>query len=303
MNMPNLPFLPISYKDAEKLLRPLDSIIGYFASLFPLLGYDLERIDSEITQKQYFIGSILSTLLLFLVVGLGFAALLLSARPDLFTYRNTIIITVFSVVFALAFFAYSMLIPGWRAQQRSAMIEKDLLFAVRHMTVQTNAGVPLFAALVSISEEKGKLGYGMVGKEFKRIIKEVEGGKDMTQALDDSAARTPSKYYERIMWQLANASRTGVPINQALNKLIEYLSEEQRIALRNYGAQLSPLALLYLLTTVVGPTLGIIFLMVISTLVELSLTTMLFVAIFLVLAVVQIFFLGLIGSRRPTLSM
>jgi pilus assembly protein TadC len=301
--MPNLPFLPISYKDAEKLLRPLDPVIGYFASLFPLLGYDLERIESDVTEKQYFIGSLLSSAFLFLLVGLGSAALLLFARPDLFTSQNTIIIAAFSAVFALSFFAYSMLFPGWKAQQRSAMVEKDLLFAVRHMTVQTNAGVPLFAALVSISEERGKLGYGMVGKEFKRIIKEVEGGKDISQALDDSAARTPSKYYERIMWQLANASRTGVPVNQALNQLIEYLSEEQRIALKNYGAQLSPLALLYLLTTVVGPTLGIIFLMVISTLVELPVTSLLFAALLLVLAVAQIFFLGLIGSRRPTLSM
>ncbi|VVB73435.1 Type II secretion system (T2SS), protein F [uncultured archaeon] len=300
--MPNPPFLPISYKDAEKLLRPLDPVIGYFSALFPLLGYDLGRIDDDITPKQYFIGALLSSSVILLLSVLGMGGLMLAARPEMLTDSNIAVIIVFSAVLALSFFTYTMLIPRWKAQRRSAMIERDLLFAVRHMTVQTNAGVPLFASLVSISEERGELSYGMVSKEFKRIIKEVEGGKDIAQALDDSAARTPSKYYERIMWQLANASRTGVPVNEALNELIDYLAEEQRIALRNYGAQLSPLALLYLLTTIVGPTLGIIFLMVISTLVELPVTSLLFVALLLIIAVAQIFFLGLIGSRRPTLA-
>lgn len=301
--MPNVPFLPVSYRTLERLMRPLDQFSNYLTALFPLLEYDLERIESEVTAKQYAIGTLASSLFLFLLINLGVDALLLNLRPELFTERNVWITAVFSAVFALSYFAYSIFYPRWKAQQRSALIERDLLFAIRHLTVQTNAGVPLFAAMVSVSEEKGGLGYGMVSREFRRIVKEVEGGADLSEALDNSAARTPSKYYERIMWQLANSSRAGVPVNETLSQLLDYLSDEQRIALRNYGAALSPLALLYLLTTIVGPTLGVIFLMVMSTIVAIPVTEALFIALLLLIAVMQIFFLGLIRSRRPTISL
>jgi pilus assembly protein TadC len=299
--MRDIQLLPISYKGLERALRPLNPILNYFTSLFPLIEYDLSRINSDMTAKQYVIGTLVSSLLIAILVGLVIGGVAVAARPQ-HTGSYSAAAISFAATIALASFAYGMLLPRWQVQQRSGLIERDLLFAIRHLTVQTNAGVPLFNAMVSVSEEKGPLGYGLVSKEFARIVKEVETGKDLSQALNDSAARTPSRYYERIMWQLSNASKSGVPVNKALNQLLEYLSDEQKIALRNYGAQLSPLSLIYLLTTIVGPTLAIIFLMIISTLAAIPVTEMLFAAVLMVLVIMQIFFLGLIRSRRPTLS-
>jgi len=302
--MPNVQFLPISYKSLERLMRPLNPLLNYVVALFPLLEYDLGRLDSEVTARQYVIGTLVSSLLVSIIFSLAIGSIAAAAQPLFFTERYFVLVVILSAaVFALLFFGYSMLIPSWQIQQRSGNIERDLLFAIRHLSVLTNAGVPLFAAMVSVSEERGALGYGMVGKEFAKIVNEVEAGKELSQALNDSAARTPSKYYERIMWQLSNSSKAGVPVNEALSQLLDYLSEEQKIALRNYGSQLSPLSLVYLLTTMVGPTLVIIFLMIISTMTAIPVTETLFVAILLVLLVLQVFFLGLIRSRRPTISL
>jgi len=299
--MQEIQFLPIPYKDLERKLRPLNSILNYFTALFPLVDYDLKRLSSSITGKQYVIGTLVASSLIFILLSLGIWGMTAIARP-LQIESYTLVIFFFAAVFAIVFFFYAMLIPRWQIQQRSALIERDLLFAIRHLTVQTNAGVPLFNAMVSVSEEKGSFGYGLVSKEFAKIVKEVETGKDLSEALNDSAARTPSRYYERIMWQMSNSNKSGVPVNKTLGQLLEYLSDEQKIALRNYGAQLSPLSLVYLLTTIVGPTLAIIFLMIISTLASIPITEMLFVAVLMALVILQIFFLGLIKSRRPTLS-
>jgi len=299
--MQEIQFLPIPYKDLERKLRPLSSILNYFTALFPLVDYDLKRLSSSITGKQYVIGTLVASSLIFMLLGLGIWGMTAIARPQQIE-SYTLVIFFFAAIFAIIFFFYAMLIPRWQIQQRSALIEKDLLFAIRHLTVQTNAGVPLFNAMVSVSEERGSFGYGSVSKEFAKIVKEVETGKDLSEALNDSAARTPSRYYERIMWQMSNSNKSGVPVNKTLGQLLEYLSDEQKIALRNYGAQLSPLSLVYLLTTIVGPTLAIIFLMIISTLASIPVTEMLFVAVLMALVIMQIFFLGLIKSRRPTLS-
>ena len=247
---------------------------------------------------------IASSIILFILITTIVLLLAYIAKPELLTeMKNVAVIAGSGLILASFVFTSSALYPRWRSQQRAAAIERDLLFAVRHLTVQTNAGVPLFSAMVSVSEERGALGYGVLGKEFGRIVKEVQSGKDLSKALDESAARNPSRYYERIMWQLANSNRAGVPVNEALSELLDYLSEEQIIALKSYGAQLSPLALMYLLTTIVGPTLGLIFLMVVSTLVAIPVNEVVLGLLLFFLAIFQIFFIGLIRSRRPVVAL
>lgn len=300
----SIPYFPISYKTTIKLLRPLNEMFKAASKAFPNLEAELEQMELDIKPADYIAGTVLSSILLFVLITSTILLLAFIAKPELLMeIKNVIIITVTGAIFSSFLFISSLLYPSWKSQQRAAAIDRDLLFAIRHLTVQTNAGVPLFSAMVSVSEERGALGYGELGREFGRIVKEVQGGKDLSEALDDSAARTPSRYYERIMWQLANSNRAGVPVNQALSELLDYLAEEQVIALKNYGAQLSPLALIYLLTTIVGPTLGLVFLMVISTLISLPVNEVILSFLLVILAIIQVFFIGLIRSRRPVVAM
>ena len=295
-------FFPITYKQIQKMFRPLNDQISSIAKVYSNLQTDLEQAEIEANPESYTAGAIFSSSML-AALTLSFTFIITGiAKPQTLTEGNILLMVLLNILFGIMAYTYIMLIPGWKAGQRAMKLEKDLLFAIRHLAIQTNAGVPLFAAMVSVAEERGQLGYGIVSEEFARIIKEVEGGFDLSQALEDSAMRVKSKYYNRIMWQLANSNRAGVPVNEALSALLDYLSEEQRIALRKYGNQLSPLALMYLLVTIIGPTLGLIFLMIASTLISLPLSEIVLDGILAVIIVVQIFFLGLIQSRRPTIA-
>jgi pilus assembly protein TadC len=278
-------------------------VLNILVKFFPSLETALEQTESGLTATQYLGGAIISSIIFFLLVtSMLFIMIKIGSPIILENTLNVIVIALVGVFFSFVVFLNSILYPNWKAQRLSAEYERDLIFAVRHLMIQTSAGIPLFDAIVSVGEERGGLGYGAISREFRRLAKEVKGGKDLTQVLNESASRSPSRYYSRVMWQLANASRTGVPINQILKGLVDYLSDEQRIALRNYGSELNPLALMYMLTTIIGPTLGVVFLMIISTFTAVPVNQTVFAVILTVIVAVQVMFLGLIKSRRPNVA-
>ena len=93
-----------------------------------------------------------------------------------------------------------------------------------------------------------------------------------------------------------------MPESERIRNGAQDFSEEQRIMIRDYGSQLNPLALFYMMVCIIAPTMGLIFLMVASTFVQLDLSDLSFVAITLVLVLMQVMFIGLIKSRRPRVA-
>ena len=302
--MPRIPFSVLPHRTVSTISNSFKRQLRSLMWFFPMLERDLMRIEIEVEPDAYFTSAIFSFIVAFIAVSVLLLAFSAASRPvGIATPSDPLLLLGISFAVSFSMFMYIVLWPGWKSQQRSADIERNLLFAIRHLTVQTNAGVPLFRAIVSVSEERGGLGYGSVSDEFRKIVKDVEGGKDLSQVLEESARHNSSHYYERIMWQLANATRAGAPINKTLTELLNYLAEEQRITVRTYGAQLSPLALMYMLTTIVGPTLILILMMTISTFVALPLNVTTFGIMLLVLILVQVFFIGLIKSRGPKVAL
>ncbi len=300
-----IPFMPFRYEAAKSYIRGFYPIGSRILRFFPALGKDLELINSKITAKDYISGALFSFTFYFVFL---FAFITLAAyqfSPDMLDDAGTRAQLVF-ISFSLPtlMFFFTMILPHWFLSKKTRDVEKSLLFATRHLMIQTSAGVPLFDAIVSVSErhEDEKLDYGEVSEEFDKIVVEVRTGKDLTTALEDSAVRNSSLYYRQLIWQLANANRSGADMGDVLRNLVEYLSEEQRIMIRDYGSQLNPLALFYMMVCIIAPTMGLVFLMVASTFVQLELTDLSFVAITLVLVVMQIMFIGLIKSRRPRVA-
>jgi len=127
-------------------------------------------------------------------------------------------------------------------------------------------------------------------------------GTSLADALEDSAVRNPSYYYNRILWQMSNAVKAGTDIGPVLSEIVEFLADEQRIEMRNYGAQLNTLAIMYLMACIIVPTISLIFLMVISSFVDVPITDILLLFILAGLVFVQYIFIGVIESRRPNVS-
>jgi uncharacterized membrane-anchored protein len=85
--------------------------------------------------------------------------------------------------------------------------------------------------------------------------------------------------------------------------VIQAVSDEQVMQIQRYGGQLSPLALFYMLIAVIAPSLGITFIILLSSFIALSeaTTKAVFYGLLIITFFFQILFLGMIKTRRPTL--
>jgi hypothetical protein len=84
---------------------------------------------------------------------------------------------------------------------------------------------------------------------------------------------------------------------------IKSLHEEQTIQIQNYGNSLNPLIVFYMLVAIIIPSLAVTFLTLIASLVNLGSNTayMAFIGLFIFVMLMQLLFLGVIKSRRPSL--
>ena len=88
-----------------------------------------------------------------------------------------------------------------------------------------------------------------------------------------------------------------------IKEVIDSVSQEQIIQIENYGSQLNPMAMFYMLVAIIMPALGMTFLIVISSFVALSdfATKLIFWSLYGFVFFFQIMFLGMIRTKRPNL--
>ena len=83
----------------------------------------------------------------------------------------------------------------------------------------------------------------------------------------------------------------------------ENLSEEQIIQIQQYGSQLNPLAMFYMMIAVVIPALGVTLIMILSSFLGLTPTgtKLIFWGLLSVIFFFQLMFIGMLKARRPNL--
>ena len=167
------------------------------------------------------------------------------------------------------------------------------------MLIQLNSGIPLFSIMVNISSSD----YGELSLEFKKIVKRINSGEPETDVLDSIGEKNSSVFFRRMLWQISNGMRAGSNMNVVIKESISTLSEEQLIQIQNYGNQLNPLVVFYMLISVIIPSLSITFLTILSSMLKIDtkMTTLLFIGIFVSIVLIQIMFIGVIKSKRPSL--
>lgn len=304
--MKKIPFLPFSYASLKKYIRGFYPISSRILRILPFIGKNLETEGSDINPKEYVGAMLLIFTFYFSVLFVFLTGTAYFTRPRILLDSNIrIYIVLISLSLPSIMFIYLMIMPYWNMTKKIREIEKNLLFATRHLMIQTTAGVPLFDAIVSVSENYNdeRMDYGEISREFRKIVVGVRTGEELTTALEKSASRNASFYYRQVVWQLANANRAGADIGEALRNLVEYLSDEQRIMIQDYGSQLNPLALFYMITCIIAPTMGLVFLMVTSSFIELQINDFTFLVVLIGLFLTQIIFMGLIKSRRPRVAL
>jgi flagellar protein FlaJ len=178
-------------------------------------------------------------------------------------------------------------------------VDKNLIPVLQDMIVQLNSGVPIFRILSNISESD----YGEVSVEFKKIVKEINSGVSQIDAIEKHAKLNTSEYFKRVLWQISNGMRAGSDMEIVIKEGIKNLSDEQAIQIQTYGNRLNPLIMFYMLIAVIIPALGITFLIILASLLGFpeKVIHLIFVVIFVIVVFMQIMFLGLVKSRRPSL--
>jgi flagellar protein FlaJ len=292
--MQRIPFVPFPLEKAKNFAKPFLGISSKLVKFFPGLDAKLLQAGINLKAREYLSVAIFSSFFWFFLVFCLFSLFLIKNL----TLNFFLILFFSSLAISFLSFTYINLYPNLIVIRKIKDIEKNLPFAMRHLLVQVKSGVSLFDAMGSVAEG----GYGLVSVEFGKCVKQIATGIDVKDALEEMAFKNPSVYFRRTIWQLVNSMRSGVDIGDSLSLLVSNISQEQRVAIRRYGAQLSPLALLYMMLAVILPTLGITFLVILSTFSGISIPTFIFYLILVALAVFQFMLIGIIKNRMPAVE-
>lgn len=290
--MKRIPFVPLSPSIALKAAKPFYGMGNVLSKLFPALKITLKQAGIEYEPRQYISIAVFAAFFWFVFLfSLTIGLLSFFEFPKdvpLFLFGGSTLISILS-------FVYVIMYPGLIVSRKIRDLEKNLFFAIRHLLIQIKSGVPLFDAMVSVARGD----YGLVSEEFSKCVRKISTGVSETAALEELTLKNPSLHFRRSIWQISNAFKTGADLGNTLERVIENISNEQRVAIRRYGSQLNPLAMMYMMIAVIIPSLGITFLIIMSSISGVPITKNTFWMILGAVSLFQFMFIGMIKSRRP----
>ncbi len=289
-----IPFSIVPIRVLSKASSGFYGLGNIIAKRMPKMKLYLEMAEMPVSAQNYLAMCLVSSAAFFMFIFILMVLSLFSVAD------NFLVISLFSsILITLFVFFQQTLYPKLVAGRKIRDIERNVLPALQDMLVQLNSGIPLFTVLVNISKEK----YGLVSKEFEKAVNQISAGIPQVEVLDRIAKDNSSLYFRRAIWQLVNGMKTGADTAIVIREVIKSLSEEQLIQVQRYGGQLNPLAMFYMLITVIMPSLGMTFLIILFSFVGSSelVIKMIFWSLYLFVLFFQIIFLGIIKTKRPTL--
>jgi len=201
-------------------------------------------------------------------------------------------------LFFAIFFFYLMLYPDALIIKRKRELDYEVVFAGRQIVIALKSGMPLFDAIVGAT-----VGYGEVSKELTKIADKVVLGIPLTQAIREEAQSNPSTYFVRILMQIANSLSSGADVGNSLEIVLEQISREQMIALKEYSQKLTPFVMFFMVFGIIVPSLGVVLITVVFAAMSggksSGVPSTMLVPVFFVITIIQFLFLGMIESSRP----
>ncbi len=278
-----------SRRKRDEARGPLTALAEVLSPRFPLLKKKLTLANIHYSPTVFLERVLLSTL--FVSLGLLIATAIFFLQTN--TWFGYLIIPL--IVYPIVVFKYLMLYPDALIIKRRRAIDYELVFAGRHMVIALKSGMPLFDSLVGVRK-----GYGEVSKEFDKIVEMVTLGTPLSQAIREVAAVNPSQYFVRILMQIANSLSSGADVGESLEVVLNQISEEQKIQLKEYGQKLTPIVMFFMVFGIIMPSIGIVLITVIfSVLGGGKVTSSILILIAAFITITQLLFVGLIESSRP----
>ena len=197
----------------------------------------------------------------------------------------------------IVFFLYFLNFPKLQATKRNKLIEEQVVFATREIMIKVGSGVPVFNALLDVANGE----YGVVSEEFKLAIEEIESGVPQEVALDHLARRVPSQSLRRAIDIMLNAIKSGSDVAGTLSLINDMLIKKQQSDMKSYAGELTPMSMAYMLISVVVPSLGMSVFVILGSLAHFNTVDIIYI-IPPFLLIFQIFFMGMVGNRRPSIG-
>jgi pilus assembly protein TadC len=290
--MVKIPFSMLPQKVVYKLSRMFLGMAQRMQKSFMGMEMYLNQAELHIGAIDYMAMCLVSLSMFTVVI---FLISLISLMFDAPLFAPFVITLLFSGFVFLQQVAY----PKLAASRRIKEVERNLLPALQDMLVQLNSGIPLFNILVNIANGD----YGAISVELTNAVQEINAGKNQIDALEDIAVKNPSVLFRRAIWQIVNGMKEGADISTLIKEVMRAINDEQITQIQQYGGQLSPLALFYMLIAIIAPSLGVTFIIILASFVALSpvVTKVVFYGLMLLSLLFQFMFLGMIKTRRPSL--
>ncbi len=108
--------------------------------------------------------------------------------------------------------------------QRKRQVDRQIISFTDMLAIATEAGLSLNDAVARVSEQYG----GVLGREFQRAFAQVQGGRPLTEALEDLAGRNPSDDLGLLVSALTQATKMGTPVVQVLREQAGQLRQSKR---------------------------------------------------------------------------
>ncbi len=252
---------------AEKPLAAAYQLIGEktgrLMPLFKGLDVNLERANLKINFKAYVSLALLAstvnalsvmTVLLLLTLIVFHMSL---AFAFLFCASGTLLTGALSVV---GFYSY----PIYRADKHKRELDDELPFTTGYMSILASAGVSPEKIFKSMSELTAPLA---ASAESKDIVKDINlFGLDIISALEKTSIRTSSKKFQEMIEGVIATIHTGSNLGAFLREKFRTAMRLRKVTLKKFSGTLSVLSELYVAILLTGPLLLAIMVCIMSVL-------------------------------------
>lgn len=225
----------------EKPLRKLEKVLE------DKIGQSVEK-DLVGARMKYSVEQYLALVLVGTIVATG----IVFGVMTLFTLLGILSITlaiIFTIVTALVIPILAILIPKSKAKKIGNEVEKQLPFALRHMSIQIKAGVGIYETMESVAEAD----YGRLSEGFKWILANIEKGVSTEAALEAWTERTKNKSVRRVVSHIVRALRTGGSLSDVMVKIAEDISFQRRQRIADFAEKLNLMGLFLMMSAIVLP--------------------------------------------------
>ena len=270
----------------------INKLVQRISSSFPDLKKELRIAHIKTTPQEFVYKSLKFSLPFSLGLTILFFFIVDKAGLPL------ILIPVAFIVIFISVFRFAFLKLKAKIVQRQKEIDREVLFAGQYLLIQLYSGRPILNALIYTSKS-----YGVAAKYMKEIVDDISTGSSLEKALESAMVYSPSEKFRKILFHVNNALKLGIDVTKPLRAVLDEIRDEQNIEIKRYGKKLNTIVIFYMLIAVVIPSIGMTLFIVLSSFINFSISMTHFLIAVVFMIIVQLLFLSVFNTVKPTVNL